>query len=151
MRAPSDRHFIHGSIFLLANRLQTTGDRAMGDITSKQWMLLVAVSSSDVHPPNITSLARDLGVSRQNVAVMLKALEKNGYVQLSGSPGDRRSQQVQLTPKAGPRMAEISKMGAGYLGTLFTGVESEQLACVVSVFRQMFENLDRMEKEGADG
>lgn len=150
MKAPSERHFIHGGTFVLANRLQQVGDRLTGDITTKQWFLLVAINTSESQPPNITDLARDLGASRQNTAKMLAALARKGYVALTPDPGDQRSHTVRLTGRAGEKMRQVSDIGEGFIARLFAGVSDEEVAAGAGLMRKLFANLGQMEQATDD-
>lgn len=147
MEAPSERHFIHGSIFLLANKLQAAGDRVTGEITMRQWFLLLVVAGMGSASPTISLVADFMGTSRQNTAKMLQALQKIGYVELGDCAKDKRSTTVRLTPKAQKTLGEVSAVGEGQIGKLFAGVSDEEVACTAGVLRKMFENLQKMEEE----
>jgi DNA-binding MarR family transcriptional regulator len=59
-------------------------------------LLLVPLLAGGRHA---ASLAAELGVSRQAVAQVVAALERDGYVQRIADPGDARAKLVCLTPK----------------------------------------------------
>lgn len=145
MKAPSEKHFIHGGIFVLANRLQLVGDMFTGDITTKQWFMLVAVATSDIPQPAITDIAKDLGCSRQNVSRMLSTLVAKGYLVHEPSKEDARKQCIRLTAKAAEKMAEISAMGQRFIERLFEGVEDAQVLEGVRLIEQLNNNLLRIE------
>ncbi len=50
------RLIIFANVFLLSNRLQTILDREMGEVTSKQWLVLVMLGMFD-EPPTLKELA----------------------------------------------------------------------------------------------
>lgn len=59
-------------------------------------LLLVPLLGGGRHA---SSLAADLGVTRQAVAQVVAALERDGYVQRVTDPGDARAKLVCLTPQ----------------------------------------------------
>lgn len=147
MQAPSERHFIHGSIFLLANKLQKVGDRLTEEITTKQWFLLLVVAGMGDGAPAISAVADFMGTSRQNTAKMLQTLQREGYVGLAPHPEDRRSTTVRLTTKGRRVLDKVSAVGEGEIQRLFKGISDEQVACAVTVLRALSENLQQMERE----
>ena len=51
------REYLFGSIFLLANRLQTLGDGYLEEVTLKQWLLLIMIRVMDKEQPSVTEVA----------------------------------------------------------------------------------------------
>ena len=149
LHIPSDKHFIHGSIFMLANRLQTIGDRISGEITSKQWFLLMMIGNLP-DDPAISRVAQTVGSSRQNTAKMLGQLEKKGCVVLQTDPQDHRSRTVRLTEKSRDLLAQYSRVGARFIDEMFEGVSDEQISCTKQVILQLFDNMEAMEQNGEE-
>lgn len=148
MKAPSKRHFIHGGMFVLANRLQLVGDSLIEDITTKQWFMLLAVSTSELPEPNISDIAQDLGSSRQNISRMAASLVGKGYITLHPCQSDRRSHCIRLTPKAEDKIAEVSRIGDEFISRLFHGISDDMVDCGAELFTRLLENLSEMENEG---
>ena len=69
------REYLFGSIFLLANRLQTLGNGYLEEVTLKQWLLLIMIHVMDKEQPSVTEVADFMGSTRQNVRKMLEVLE----------------------------------------------------------------------------
>jgi DNA-binding MarR family transcriptional regulator len=147
LKASNDKYFIHGGIFLLSNKMQAVGDRITGEITTKQWFLLLFIRGMDEALPSITEIAKQMDSTRQNVTQMLRVLEKNGFVSLSVIPEDKRSVGVSLKEKAYEMLDEISKTGAHFIQRLFEGISESETACAAGVLRKLFENLEEMEEE----
>ena len=57
--------YIFATIFTLANKLQTLGDEFDRNITTKQWLFIIGVSTFK-KPPMISEVAGFIGYSRQN-------------------------------------------------------------------------------------
>ena len=60
------KKLIFSGVFVLENKLHTILDRYLKGITSKQWLVLV-VASSFPSPPDLSSVGKVLGCSRQNI------------------------------------------------------------------------------------
>lgn len=146
MQAPSPKHLIHGGIFLLANKMQLVGDRLTGDITSKQWFLLLQISQMEA-TPSLSAIAQEVDSTRQNVTKMLAPLAKKGYVRLTQDPADRRSHCVELTPRCHTRMGEISGVGQGFINRMLDGATPEDIEATGRVFLRMMQNLEEMQTQ----
>ena len=92
------KKLIFSAVFIEANKLQTAFDRNEGDVSSKQWLLLV-IASSFSEPPTLTAVGELMGCSRQNVKKIAVILEKKGYILLVNDLHDKRSLCIELTDK----------------------------------------------------
>ena len=65
--AVDDKRFIFGSLFIVANKLDTLLDRALSayGMTSKQWLLTVTIETFFDEPPTIKQVAAVMGSSHQ--------------------------------------------------------------------------------------
>lgn len=145
MFAPSNKHFIHGSSFILANQLQLLGDRITGDITSKQWFVLLAVSQMK-EEISIISVANEIRSSRQNTAKLLEQLYKKGLLELRRSDKDKRSRNVYLTNKGKMELARISKIGNEFIEEVFSGITNDEIECGMKLFQNLIYNMDQMKE-----
>ena len=141
------REYLFGSIFLLANRLQTLGDGYLEEVTLKQWLLLIMIRVMDKEQPSVTEVADFMGSTRQNVRKMLEALEGKGYVALSPNSGDRRTLSVALTPRTEQFFARFQAKGDAFLDQLFAEIPPEDLAVTRRTVEALFGNMERMGEE----
>jgi len=141
------REYLFGSIFLLANRLQTLGDGYLEEVTLKQWLLLIMIHVMDREHPSVTEAADFMGSTRQNVRKMLEVLEGKGFVELLANPLDRRTLSVALTPKTEQFFARFQAKGDAFLDQLFAGIPPEELAVTCRTVEALFENMERMGEE----
>ena len=82
------KRLIFASFFILQNRMQTLFDNYLEEITSKQWLIMVIVSTFP-NPPSLTEIAEHAGCSRQNVKKIAVVLEKKGFLELKADTGSR--------------------------------------------------------------
>ena len=76
--------------------------RAMGIPEVSLW-ILYCLRESDIHTQS--DLCDAMLQPKQSVNSALKRLEQDGYVTLSGSPGDKRSKRISLT-EAGEKLTQ---------------------------------------------
>ena len=141
------REYLFGSIFLLANRLQTLGDGYLEEVTLKQWLLLIMIHVMDRDQPSVTEVADFMGGTRQNVRKMLEVLEGKSFVTLSANSLDRRTLSVSLTPKTEQLFVRFQAKGDAFLDRLFDGIPPEDLEATRRTVEALFENMERMGEE----
>ena len=141
------REYLFGSIFLLANRLQTLGDGYLEEVTLKQWLLLIMIHVMDRDQPSVTEVADFMGGTRQNVRKMLEVLEGKSFVTLSANSLDRRTLSVALTPKTEQLFVRFQAKGDAFLDRLFDGIPPEDLEATRRTVEALFENMERMGEE----
>lgn len=85
-------------LFRLSSRMTTAGDRLVAELglTSARWQVLGSMVACQ-RPQSVAWLARDMGVSRQNLQRIVNDLEREGLVRFQDNPHHRRSRLVELT------------------------------------------------------
>lgn len=101
------KKLLFSGIFVQENRLHAIMDRYLKEMTCKQWLVMVVADAYNV-PPDLSTLAKMLGCTRQNIKKLAASLEKAGYVILEPSEKDGRSLCVHITDK-GKKIIENSK------------------------------------------
>ena len=101
------KKLLFSGVFVQENRLHAIMDRYLKEITCKQWLVMVVADAFDA-PPDLSTAAKMLGCSRQNIKKLAVSLEKAGYVVLEPSEKDGRSLCVWITEK-GKKIIENSK------------------------------------------
>ena len=142
--------FIYGAIHILANRLQTVGDRIDPAISSKQWFLLAIVAKFTESPPNIGDVAEVLGTSRQNVKKMANILEMQGFLKLEKDKDDLRSIRIFLTEKCGDYFKSREQLEVKYIERIFSGIDDEMLDSLCSGLGKLAKNIDVLLEGGAN-
>lgn len=124
MNELKQKAYIFASIFTLANKLQVLGDEFDKNVTTKQWLFVLGVSTFS-KPPMISELAGFLGYSRQNAKRIASDLEKGGYVKVSRDKSDARALRIELTPKSIAYFEKRDKREIEFLESIFTGFDTE--------------------------
>ena len=79
---------------LLTRRLAPLFEAA--GLTPQQWGVLSVIAAAD-EPLKLAAIARELGVTKQNMTGMVNRLEQLGVAERLEDPADLRSSRVQLT------------------------------------------------------
>ena len=148
MKTPENKQYImFGGAFVLANKLQLVADKTMHGLSTKQWFLLRNLQDLPADPPpTITTLAKETDTSRQNVSKMLEVLQRQGYVVLSNSESDHRSQSVILTEAGAQTLLQAAQESTPFFTELFSGIGPEECAVSAGVILKLIENLQKMQE-----
>ncbi|MGI5957994.1 MAG: MarR family winged helix-turn-helix transcriptional regulator [Massiliimalia sp.] len=96
-------------------------------------------------------LADLMDMSPAAVAVRLKTLEKDGYIQRIVDPNDNRFHQIELT-QLGEKVAHQSvRLFHTIDGHMFDGCTEEEVKVLLSCFEKIHQNLQEMEKSTGIG
>lgn len=101
------KKLLFSGVFVQENQLHAIMDRYLKEMTCKQWLVMIVADAYDT-PPDLSSLAKMLGCTRQNIKKLAVSLEKAGYVVLEPSEKDGRSLCVHIKDK-GKKIIENSK------------------------------------------
>ena len=145
----TNKQYVFGSIFLLANKFQMIGDKELVELSFKQWFLLVLINNLKKEP-SLTDIANSMGTSRQNIKKMLVILENKGYVILNTLPEDKKSIRTSLTEKSRKYFESFDKAANELLEKIFSNVSNDKIQSVSEVFTIMIENTDEILNGRAD-
>jgi len=134
---------IFSSIFIIQNRMQTSGEKIQTEISMKQW-LLIAMTLNCPEPRTLTNVGNMMGCSRQNVKKLSAALEKTGFVELRA--GKNNSVSIEPTEKALKYFADIAPRHEETLELLFQDFSEDELAQFYNLFGKLYSGVERVEK-----
>lgn len=140
--------YIFGSLFVLANRVDTLLERALQkyNVSSKQWFLSICVASLFERDPSLKELAKESGSSHQNVKQVALKLQDKDLLSLYKDPKDARTTRVSLTPNSVEFWQKTDKDSQIFMSKLFENISEEELMAVRKVFNQLSKNLGKMEE-----
>lgn len=134
---------IFSSIFVLQNRMQTTGEKLQTQISMKQWLLL-AMTACCPEPRTLTNVGSLMGCSRQNIKKLALALEKKGFVRLLS--GGNNSVHIELTDKAGQYTEEMRERNSHSLELLFADFSEEEIKHLFYLYSKLYAGMERVEQ-----
>jgi len=143
-----NQQFVFGSLFVLANRVDTLLERALQkfNISSKQWFLSICVASIFDHPPSLKELAKESGSSHQNVKQVALKLQEKNLLELYKDPKDARTTRVKLSDYSYEFWNLTERDSNEFMNQLFKDISQEELESVRKVFNKLSNNLIEMEK-----
>lgn len=134
------RYFLIGLLSAFDNRFQAVADKAMGDVSWKQFFAIICIDMCK-ESPTIKELANIMGSSHQNVKQILLKLEKKGFVHLVVDENDRRKQRIELTEYCMKFCEDNTEMSSVMMKKMFAGISDEQLKITIQTIMQMESNL----------
>lgn len=119
----------------LDERLRHTG------LTQARWLALLELWKN---PPALTQreLAERVGVEGPTLVRQLDELQRQGLIERCPVEGDRRANNVRLTPSAQPLIDELMAIADELRAELLQGVSDDELAQVLDVLRRVSARLD---------
>lgn len=136
------KRLIFSELFILQNKIQTKFDKILGDITSKQFIILMIVNSFP-NPPSLTEVAKHAGCSRQNVKKVVSVLEKKGFISLL-SEKETRAVRIILKQKFFDFYDVFLQKSESGLEDLFWGMDEAEIEGVFSGLHLVEKNVDRL-------
>lgn len=137
----------YATLFSLANKLQVRGDEYLGNLTSRQYMTMVAIAHLSEGKTTLNNIARKLGSTKQNVKQIVTVMQKKGYVDVIPNTEDRRAVNVIITEIGKQVVYQVSKKGIFFMAQLFKDFSTEEL----ETFWGMLKKLYRFDGEEQDG
>lgn len=136
----TEQYMIYGTLFALANRIQTLGDGEFGDVTMKQHFLLICINVFE-ESPSLKEVAEFMGCTYQNVKRMAMALEKNQYVEIKKDEKDKRRLNLHLTPKAAEFSGKYEDKIKRFMEQMYEGISKEEMQTTLHTLDKMNRNL----------
>jgi len=149
---PENQAVLFARFFDLANKLQILMDRELqaDGLTSKQWLLTLAIERYGSPGLTLTEAAARLGCSHQNAKQLALKLNSKGFLTLSRDSGDRRQLRLEVTDSCREYWERRGDRDTALLSDLFsplTGDETDHLLRGVSaLLARTKEMLDPAEK-----
>lgn len=141
MRYPTEKltqkAYIYGAVFSLANRLQVLGDRRSECVTTKQWFALANIAMMNDYDLNIKELAHIIGTSSQNTKKLVNILEKKNYVILRKDENDSRNIRIALSDEGKKYYKERADKESEYLNKLFEKLNEDQIEEIYNSLRML--------------
>lgn len=129
---------IYSTIFCLANKIQIKGDSQFENITSRQFMAMLAVLHLPEDETTLNNIAGKLGTSKQNTNVLISNIEKKGYVITIPSARDKRAINVMITESGKQVMLKCGREGISFFANLFHDFTSEELETLWNLLKKLY-------------
>ncbi|KNY29289.1 MarR family winged helix-turn-helix transcriptional regulator [Pseudobacteroides cellulosolvens] len=128
---------IYAILFSLANKLQIQGDNQFKNLTSRQFMAILAVLHLPEDETTLNNIARKLGTSKQNTNVLITNIEKKGYIITMPSVRDKRAINVKVTEKGKQIILECGKKGIEFFAKVFRDFTEAELELLWNLLKKL--------------
>lgn len=130
-------------LFRLSSRMTTAGDRLVAGLglTSARWQILGSMVAAG-RPQSVAWLARDMGVSRQNLQRIVNDLDKEGLVRFRANPHHKRSHLVELTDEGRALFAAAMERQGPWADDLAQGVAAGDIIIAHRVIEGLLARLE---------
>jgi len=143
------------SLFLetirLNGRLLASGDRLVAGLglTSARWQVLGAVVMAE-RPMPVPHIARQMGLSRQNVQRIVNDLDDVGYVTFAPNPHHKRAKLVVLTDRGRETYDAAHRVQVPWANALGAATTPEDLQTALRVLQSLRAALDKEQTDPAE-
>jgi DNA-binding MarR family transcriptional regulator len=138
---------VYATLFSVTNKLQTQGDNYFKDLTSRQFMTIMAILHLPEDETTLNNIAKKLGTSKQNVNKLVTSIEKKGYIVMMPSIRDKRAINVKITEFGKQIMLACNEKGIGYLADIFNDFTTAEMETLWRLLKKLY----RFDGEEQDG
>lgn len=145
----SDRQYLFGMIFIVANRVDTMLEREFKrfGITTKQWFLSAIIENLFDRQPTMKEVAKEMGSSHQNVKQVALKLEQKGLLILQKDKKDARVTRLKLSEDSYDFWTKIRVEGTSFTQALFKDIKKDELEVARRVMQKMQLNINEMDNK----
>ena len=136
---------VFGTLFFVSTKLESIGNKFLGELTTKQWFLLATITTFFEEPPTISQAAIKVGLSHQNVKQVALRLQEKGFVKIEKDKKDNRVSRILVTRKAFHYELNSRKKNEKFIEELFKGIEDSEAKLCLNVLLKLSENIDSIE------
>lgn len=138
-------YYLIGLLSAFENRFQAMADKEMGEISWKQFFLIICMNMCRENP-TIKELADIVGSSHQNVKQLLLKLESKGFVRIYVDEHDKRKQRICLTEACLEFCNRNDATSSVIMGKMFAGISEEQLRTTIATITAIEKNMNGINK-----
>ena len=129
---------IYATLFSLTNKLQIKGDEFCEQITSRQFMALVAIIHLPENETTLNNIARKLGTTKQSIKQMITILENKGFVITVPSQYDKRAVNVTITESGAKAMTVCAEKSMGFFANLSRDFSIEEMEILWTLLKKLY-------------
>ena len=138
---------IYAAFFSVTNKLQAQGDTYLETLTSRQYMIMLAIAHLPEDETTLVNISRKLETSKQSAQKLVVNLENKGYLITVPSKLDKRAINVEITELGKKVMVECGEKSTSLMADIFKEFTSGELDVLWSLLRKF----NRTDSEEATG
>lgn len=130
--------------FLISQRMQYVTDQVFqrDGLTTKQWLVSLAIERGFEEPPSLGEVAELLSSSHQNIRQIANQLERKGFLEFFKDPDDGRVLRLRLSEKSKAYFDSKSDEHLGYVLEMFGGFSDEEIRDFHGHIMSFYKHLD---------
>jgi len=127
----------YAAFFSVTNKLQAQGDSYFEKLTSRQYMIMLAVAHLPEDDTTLINIAKELGTSKQSAQSLITNLEKKGYLITGASKRDKRAINVKITQLGKQIMVECGEKVVTLMSDIFNNFTSDDLETLWRLLKKL--------------
>ncbi|MFT9847069.1 MarR family winged helix-turn-helix transcriptional regulator [Aneurinibacillus sp. REN35] len=128
----------YATFFSITNKLQAQGDKYLEKLTSRQYLIMLAIAHLPEDETTLINIARKLETSKQSAKKLLLNLENKGYLVTKPSKRDKRAINVTITESGKEVMLECGEKAVCFMADIFSDFTAEQLETLWSLLKKLY-------------
>lgn len=141
------RYRIFGMIFLLSTKLETMGNTFLGELTTKQWFLMLTLTNFFETPPTLSQLAKQMGTSHQNTKQLALKLQEKGFLSIEKDDQDNRALQIVPTEKIEEYVKNREEKDHKFIEDFFGVLTEAEIEDLDKILLKMLDNIEYLEEK----
>jgi len=130
-------HQICSTLLSLSRKLDKQDNIHSDTMTTRQYMVILAIKCSPSSSATMVNIARLLGTTKQNVNRIIPVLEKKGYVARNSSKEHKNAVNIEVTGAGLEAMLEFTGAAATAMMDIFEGFSMKELETLLVLLRKL--------------
>ncbi|PEU18596.1 MULTISPECIES: MarR family winged helix-turn-helix transcriptional regulator [unclassified Bacillus (in: firmicutes)] len=128
----------YATLFSTTNKLQIQGDNYFKKLTSRQYMIMIAITHLPEDETTLANIAKKLKTSKQSAQKLIVNLESKGYLITKPSKRDKRAINVEITELGKKIMMECGEKAVCLMADIFNEFTTEELEVLWSLLKRLY-------------
>ncbi|MGM1022201.1 MAG: MarR family winged helix-turn-helix transcriptional regulator [Bacillota bacterium] len=128
----------YATFFTVTNKLQIQGDNYFEKLTSRQYMIMLAIAHLPEDETTLINIARKLETSKQSAKKLIVNLENKGYLVTTPSTRDKRAINITITESGKKVMLECGEKAVRLMADIFNDFTTEELETLWSLLKKIY-------------
>ncbi|MGG3523640.1 MarR family transcriptional regulator [Bacillus pseudomycoides] len=138
----------YATLFSTTNKLQIQGDNYFEKLTSRQYMIMIAITHLPEDETTLANIAKKLKTSKQSAQKLIVNLESKGYLITKPSKRDKRAINVEITELGKKIMMECGERAVCLMADIFNEFTTEELEVLWSLLKRLYGTNNEEEEVG---
>ena len=141
--------FVLVMVFMVEQRWRYFIDKELepDNVTMKQWLMLIVISSAFKTPPSIREVAEAMSTTHQNVKQIAASMERRGFVTLDRDPDNKRIIRLKVTDRCLALFKGREEHDVKAILRMFENLTDDEVKALFNIIAKMESQADRLYQE----